>query len=547
MELIGKILIGLGLMLTGVLLLSNSLKQLGSRQFRMLATRFVSTRPRATLFGLCSGALMQSTSAALVILASLICAGLLSVAQAAAVLTGFSVGNCVLVFVVSLNLTVAVMFVVGLSGIGMYLARSERIKTFFGAGLGLGLIFFGIELMLDGVAPLRHKPWFAGAMAFSRDYSALAILAGAVLGFIAQSSTAVALVAIGLTHEEILKPQQAFLFMYGAAIGSTMFKVLLGSAFRGSSRQLVRFVNIFNCVGAALFIGLYYVEVYLNVPLVIALICAITADLDKQAAFAFLFFNVASAIIVTAVQAPLLRWLARSLPATEEESMARPKYLNEFEPQDPDTGLELVRLEQTRELEQISAFMSTARKNYAGPDLKVRHDAFKTLAREVSHAASALLAMPMEPATAHRHAFYQTRQALFAQLGDSAVAGVHAIEQARGFKSLEMLSEACLESVDFLLMYAVDGIRTDDEENRRMLLNLSSDQGPTMERLRKAYMDGDNLTTAQERGCLLDLTMLVEKIVWLIGRLMSLHLPADGGQDAQESGGPNANAMRRAK
>jgi phosphate:Na+ symporter len=519
---IGKILLGLGLMFTGVQMLSSGLKQVGSRQFRMLATQFVSSRLRALAFGLGSGAVMQSTSAALVILASLISAGMLTVSQAITILNGFSVGNCVLVFIVSLDITVGVMFLVGLCGIAMYLAKDERYRTYFLIGLGLGLIFFGIEMMVAGVKPLRQEAWFTGAMAFSRDYPLLSIMAGMMLGFIAQSSTAVALVAIGLAREGILTGPQAFLFMYGAAIGSTIFKVMIGQAFRGTSRQLVRFVNMFNVFGAVVFILLYYIEVYLHVPLVMALLNSFIPDLDDQAAWVFLLFNLTSAIFFITINGPLTRWLARSLPPSEEEGLSHPKYLSEFQPEDPDTGLELIRLEQTRELEQIAAFVSTAREDYDGTDLASRHAAFKALASEIAASTATVAAMKMQPHTAKNHAYFQTRQALLDQLADSTASGVKIILQARSYPSLAELSGACLESIDFLLTFAADIEKTNDPEQVRMLQDLSSSNAPAMEQLRKAYMDSDKLGSANDKGCLLDLTVMMEKIIWLLSRLISL-------------------------
>ena len=521
-ELTGKIILGLGLMFTGVQMLSSSLKQLGSRQFRTLATRFVSSRWRAVAFGLGSGAVMQSTSAALMILASLITAGGLNVSQAISILNGFSVGNCVLLFIVSLNISLGVMFIVGLCGIAMYLTKDERYRTYFLMGLGLGLIFFGIEMMAAGVRPLRQEAWFTGAMAFSRNYSPLSILAGMALGFIAQSSTAVALVAIGLVRENILTGPQAFLFMYGAAIGSTMFKVMLGTAFRGTSRQLLRFVNIFNIFGASVFILLYYIEVYLHIPLLLALLNLFQLDLVHQAALVFLLFNLTSAIFFIAIDGPLTRWLAASFPPSEEEGLSHPKYLSEFQPQDSDTGLELIRLEQTRELEQIAMFVSTAAEKHYGADLASRHEAFKSLARDVAASTAAMAVMTMDPRTAKDHAYFQTRQALLDQLADSTASGVTIIMRTRAYPSMAKLSDACMESLDFLLNLAAEAEKTNAPEQVRMLLDLSSSNGPSMDQLRKAYMDGERPGSVNEKGCLLDLTIMMEKIIWLLNRFYSL-------------------------
>ena len=456
LEIIGKTILGLGLLFTGIQMLTSGLRQTGSRQFRMLATRFVSTRTRAVLFGLGSGAVMQSTSAAIMILASLISSGGLNVPQAIAVLNGFNIGNCALLFIVSLNISVGVMFLVGLCGIAMYLEKDERARTYFLIGLGLGLILFGIEMMTAGVKPLRQEAWFAGAMELAGDYSLLSILAGAALGFIVQSSTVVALVAIGLVRENILPAQQAFLLTYGAAIGSALFKMLLGAAFRGVSRQLVRFGNIFNIFGAAVFILLYYVEVNLHVPLVMALLDAFRLDLGNQVAVVFVLFNLTSSVFFIVIEGPLARWLARSFPPSEEENLSRPKYLAEFQPEDPDTGLELIRLEQRRELEQIAAFVATTREKYAGADLAARGNAFKSLAREVAAATAAVAVMPMAAQTAKEHAYFQTRQALLDQLADTTASGVKIIMRTKAFPSMVKLSDACLEALDFMLNYAAE-------------------------------------------------------------------------------------------
>jgi hypothetical protein len=55
-----------------------------------------------------------------------------------------------------------------------------------------------------------------------------------------------------------------------------------------------------------------------------------------------------------------------------------------------------------------------------------------------------------------------------------------------------------------------------------MFLDLSSSNGPSMEQLRKAYMDSDKLGSANEKGCLLDLTIMMEKIIWFLNRFYSL-------------------------
>jgi phosphate:Na+ symporter len=527
MHAISLFLVGLGLLFTGINYLTNVLKYIGSQTFRKLATKFMSPRWKAMLFGVGSGVFLQSTSAALVILASINCTGGITVPQAMAILTGFSIGNCVLPFLVSINIKVASFFVVGLSSIALYFAKSDRLRNACTLLLGLGLIFFGIETMLDGVEPIRNQLWFTTLMEKSSSWSLLTILAGAVLGFIVQSSSAVTLVAIGLTKGKFLTGPQAFLIMYGAAIGSTTFKVFLGSAFKGSGRQLVRFVNIFNYTGAGIFIILYYIETLLHVPLVMALLNRITPIPEKQTAIAFLLFNLTAAVIVSIFHTPLAAWLARSLPPTEEENLSRPKYLWNIGEGDPDTTLGLIRKEELRELEQVAGFIETARDSYAGLDLKSREESFKMLSREISSAIASISSLRMNQSTAIRHSYCQTFQTLIVQLADSMADAVRSINSARSIPAMESTGNLCLETVDFLFMYALEAIESGIIETKEVQ-TFYSEKGPRMAFLRAAYLEANQQSSSDERSYLLNLTIRVEKVIWLLNRLLNLELEEAG-------------------
>jgi hypothetical protein len=120
----------------------------------------------------------------------------------------------------------------------------------------------------------------------------------------------------------------------------------------------------------------------------------------------------------------------------------------------------------------------------------------------------------------------QTHQTLLEQLADSTASGVKIILKARTYPSMEGLSDACMESVEFLLNFAAEIEKTKDKEDIRMFLTLSSSNAPSMEKLRKAYIDNDKLVSAISKGCLLDLTMKTEKIFWLLNGMLS-HLVPD--------------------
>ena len=67
-KMVGEFVFGLGLFLLGLGLLGDNLKKVGRARFRALVTSNLATRGKALVFGIISGAVMQSSSAALVIL-----------------------------------------------------------------------------------------------------------------------------------------------------------------------------------------------------------------------------------------------------------------------------------------------------------------------------------------------------------------------------------------------------------------------------------------------------------------------------------------------
>jgi len=73
-----------------------------------------------------------------------------------------------------------------------------------------------------------------------------------------------------------------------------------------------------------------------------------------------------------------------------------------------------------------------------------------------------------------------------------------------------------------LITFAADADKTNDPEQVKMFLDLSASNGPSMEQLRKVYMDSDKLGSANDKGCLLDLTIIMEKVIWLLNRFYSL-------------------------
>ncbi|MCC6933185.1 MAG: hypothetical protein IT292_08025 [Deltaproteobacteria bacterium] len=94
---------------------------------------------RSLGFGILSGVLRQSATAALAILASMTVAGLIAAEQVFPIMAGFNFGITFLVFIATFDAKLNILFVAGISGIAMHFSRQQRTSTFWAILFGLGL------------------------------------------------------------------------------------------------------------------------------------------------------------------------------------------------------------------------------------------------------------------------------------------------------------------------------------------------------------------------------------------------------------------------
>jgi hypothetical protein len=106
------------------------------------------------------------------------------------------------------------------------------------------------------------------------------------------------------------------------------------------------------------------------------------------------------------------------------------------------------------------------------------------------------------------------------------VEAVKSINSARSIPTMESMGNLCLETVDFLFMYAVEAMQTGIIDKEEVLI-FYSDRGPQMAKLRAAYLKDNQQSSSDERSCLLNLTISVEKIIWLLNRLINLELAGE--------------------
>jgi phosphate:Na+ symporter len=521
---LANIIAGLGLFFSGLRLIDANLRQATGRRLRLAVGRVTDNGWLSGGVGLLIGALFQSTSAIVFILVSLVASGLTTVRRTLPLVTWANVGCSALIFVAVLDLRVGILYVLGVAGAAFAFDRSHRSHA-LGAVFGIGMLFYGIDLMKAGAEPLKQLSWFQGLPVGSHNSLIVAFVGATALSLMTQSSTAVSILAIGLAQTGLLGPLPTMSAVYGANLGSTFSRILLSSGLRGSVRQIPAFQNAFKIAGTIVFMALLYLEAFAHVPLVYHVVGLLTSRVERQMAFVFLLFNLGTAVVFTWFQSPILALIERRLPADVEEDLSAPQFLYEEALSEPATALDLVELEQRRLAQRLRVHTQAMRGGPQSPDrprAAALHKPFGVLAGHIEHFQHDLVDQPLGSQEAERLTKLQNRLSLIVYLEDSLRSLTQTTEAVPVHGRLGDLVSTFVEGLDFVLMTLISAMETGGAEQVDLLITVTEDRGELMESIRHAYVEEGGAIGAQERALMLQVTNIFERIIWITQRLARL-------------------------
>ena len=216
---------GLALFLHGMTTMSNAMRAMAGSRLKTIMAGLAGNRFSALLTGIGITSIMQSSTVTSLIAIGFVSAGVLTLAQALAVIMGAAVGSAVTTQIIAFDVS-NLSFVLTAVGFGLSLWKSRRIASHVGTVImGLGVLFIGLSMMSGFMAPLRTYEPFLELMA-SMTNPLLGILIGALFTAIVQSSTATLGVIIALAAQGLIPLQAGIALMFGANIGTTITGLL---------------------------------------------------------------------------------------------------------------------------------------------------------------------------------------------------------------------------------------------------------------------------------------------------------------------------------
>lgn len=521
-------LVGLSLFFYGVGGIKTHLQGLSSRRFRRQIARWAAHPVLAGVWGFVSGAITQSATAVAFILTSFTSTGLINLPRALPIVAWANLGTTVLVVFVSFDVRLAFLYVLGVAGLSLaFEIGGPRLRPAVAALFSIGLLFFGLQLMKEAFAPLPKFPWFGDLAAFLQGSALAAFVAGALLRLLIQSSSGIAVIAIALAHGGLFSGAQAAMMMYGTGAGVGLSILFLSANLPGAARQLSLYQALLNAAASLALAGLFYFEAATQAPLVLALTQRLAATGSLQLALAFVALQSTTVLLALATSRIAPRWLERLSPATAEQDLSRPQYLNEQALADPESALDLVEKEQLRLLERLPAQLESQRAESprAGHiPAGALHPASVALGAHVQAFLRELVEQHADASTTGRILQLEHRQNLLASLDEAVHGFVCTLDTLRGpagpgAPALNPLLDRLVESLCTLLLTATDAARSGDPEDMALLYRLTSDRGDLMERLRRTFSSATPELEHQRKTQLFYLTSLFERIVWLLRQL----------------------------
>ncbi|WP_191565245.1 Na/Pi cotransporter family protein [Metabacillus idriensis] len=293
---------GLGIFLFGIKFMGDGLQKSAGDRLRDVLDKFTTNPIMGVLAGIFVTILIQSSSGTTVITVGLVSAGFMSLRQAIGVIMGANIGTTVTAFIIGIDISEYSLPVLFIGAILLFFFKNKKIHNIGQIIFGIGALFYGLELMGNGMVPLHTLEDFQDLTVSMSDNPLLGVVIGTIFTVIIQSSSA----TIGILQElhglGLIDFTGALPVLFGDNIGTTITAVLASIGASVAARRAALAHVLFNLIGAAIFL------VFL--PLFTAFIMMLKTNIDLNPemtiAFAHGTFNVANTII----QLPFIGLLA---------------------------------------------------------------------------------------------------------------------------------------------------------------------------------------------------------------------------------------------
>jgi phosphate:Na+ symporter len=322
----------IALLLWGVHMVQSGVQRAFGSDLRRFLVGALRSRIKAAAAGLGVTAVLQSSTATGLIVASFAASGFVALVPALAVMLGANVGTTLIVQALSFDVSRLSPLLL-LAGVAMFRTGGTRTRDVGRVAIGLGLMLIALSQLLEIVAPYEDVPSLRILMGAIATDPLISMAFGALLAWAAHSSVAVVLLVMSFAEKGVVPLYAAMALIIGANIGTALNPLIERARNGEAAGRRVAVGNVVTrLVGAAValpllsWIGSHLVQIEPNFSRAVA---------DFHTAF-----NVVLGLAFLPILGPFARLLERMLPdRIEPANPARPLYLDAAATETPSIAL----------------------------------------------------------------------------------------------------------------------------------------------------------------------------------------------------------------
>lgn len=318
---------GLGLFLFGIRTMGDGLENAAGAKLKRMLEVLTGNRFLAVLVGFVVTAIIQSSTATTVMVVGFVNAGMMSLAQAVGVIMGANIGTTVTSLLIALNFSSVAAAAVLVGVILMLASKKTVVKNLGAIFTGFGLLFLGIDMMSDSMAPLRESAGFMNFIVTVSE-SPLRPLFGIILGIVMtavlQSSSASVGVLQTLAMQGLVPLKFSVFVLFGQNIGTCLTALFSTVGAKKNSKRAAVIHLLFNVIGTGIFILIALLTPYVE------WIEKLSPDPMAQIAISHIVFNIVSTVVMFPFAKVLVKLSCLLVPGKDDsESEMHCKFIDD--------------------------------------------------------------------------------------------------------------------------------------------------------------------------------------------------------------------------
>ncbi|WAA10406.1 Na/Pi cotransporter family protein [Fervidibacillus albus] len=513
---------GLGIFLFGIKTMGEGLQQSAGDRLRDILDKFTTNPLMGVLAGIVVTILIQSSSATTVITVGLVSAGFMNLRQAIGVIMGANIGTTVTAFIIGFDVGAYALPIMAAGSFLLFFFKNKKAHYFGQVLFGFGALFLGLELMSDGMKPLRDFEMFHDLTVNMSHIPILGVIVGTLFTVTVQSSSATVGILQGLYSDGLLDLNSALPVLFGDNIGTTITAILAAIGASIAAKRAALSHVLFNLLGTTLFVILLYPFT----EIIVFLQGFFNLNDKMTIAFAHGLFNVTN----TLIQLPFIGYLAlivtKVIPGDDSYVDYKTKQLDpNFITQSPSIALaaakeEVIRMGQLaiKGLEESRSYLLTGQMKHAEVALSLE-DAINNLDHKITDYLIALSSAPLLPYESQMHTTLMDTVRDIERIGDHFENMVELTEYKLNNKV--KLSEYALKDIEEMFDLVVSTVTEviealdQNEENKANSVVCKEKKIDQMERkLRKRHIlkTNEGICDGQAGIVFVDLVINLERI-----------------------------------